>query len=403
MQHYKYLIVGGGLTGDAAVRGIRELDRDGSIGMFSMEQDPPYLRPALSKGLWKGRPMEKIWRKTEDLKVDMHLGRKVTQLDTAARRLQDDAGNEYSFEKLLLATGGSPKHLAVRRRRHHLLSRSAGLSTSACLERKRPGLCCDRRRLHRLRARRGTDLVGRKVTLILQEEAIGAKLFPAELSQYLNDYYRQKGVRVLTGDAVDNVVRDGPRLVVQTRNGELLAADGVVAGIGIRPNIELAEQSGLELEDGIIVDEQLRTSAMGVFAAGDVANFRHATLGKRVRVEHEDNAVHMGKQAGRNMAGANENYAHVPMFYSDLFDLGYEAVGEINSKLEIVTDWKEPLKKGVIYYLEDGRVRGVLLWNVWKQVDKARALLAAPGPFTADELMAGDGNVKQPSEPVLER
>jgi NADPH-dependent 2,4-dienoyl-CoA reductase/sulfur reductase-like enzyme len=117
-----------------------------------------------------------------------------------------------------------------------------------------------------------------------------------------------------------------------------------------------------------------------------VANFYHAILEKRVRVEHEDNAIHMGKLAGRNMAGANESYIHIPMFYSDLFDLGYEAVGEINSKLQTVADWQEPYKKGVIYYLDQDRVRGVLLWNVWDQVENARALMAEAGPFDATNV-----------------
>jgi len=105
-----------------------------------------------------------------------------------------------------------------------------------------------------------------------------------------------------------------------------------------------------------------------------------------VRVEHENNAVKMGKQAGRNMAGADETYTHTPFFYSDLFELGHEAVGELNSKLEIFADWQEPLEKGVIYYLEDGRVRGVLLWNVWKKVGEASALMAEEGPFKAEDL-----------------
>jgi 3-phenylpropionate/trans-cinnamate dioxygenase ferredoxin reductase component len=106
-----------------------------------------------------------------------------------------------------------------------------------------------------------------------------------------------------------------------------------------------------------------------------------------MRVEHEDNALKMGKLAGRNMAGADEPYTHVPMFYSDLFELGYEAVGELSSKLETVVDWQEPFEKGVIYYLSEDRVRGVLLWNVWDSVPQARALLSAPGPFRAADLI----------------
>jgi hypothetical protein len=104
-------------------------------------------------------------------------------------------------------------------------------------------------------------------------------------------------------------------------------------------------------------------------------------------VEHEDNAVQMGKTAGRNMAGGNEAYTHIPMFYSDLFELGYEAVGEMSSRLKTVEDWQEkPFKKGVIYYLDDDRVGGVLLWNVWEKVDEARALMRESGPFKEKNL-----------------
>src|SRR5512142_423535 len=111
MKPYKYLIIGGGLAGDGAVRGIRELDGDGSIGMFSMELNPPYIRPNLSKGLWKGRPIEKIWRNTENMNVELVLNRKVTELDVEKKCVADESGEEYTFEKLLLATGGSPIHL----------------------------------------------------------------------------------------------------------------------------------------------------------------------------------------------------------------------------------------------------------------------------------------------------
>ena len=134
----------------------------------------------------------------------------------------------------------------------------------------------------------------------------------------------------------------------------------------------------MQVENGIIVDKHLLTSAPDIYAAGDVANFYHSALRKRVRVEHEDNAIMMGKLAGRNMAGASESYTHIPMFYSDLFDLSYEAVGELDSKMETITEWKEPYKEGVINYHDDRRVRGVLLWNVWNSMPAARALLANP-------------------------
>jgi 3-phenylpropionate/trans-cinnamate dioxygenase ferredoxin reductase component len=388
MKHYQYLIIGGGLAGDAAVRGIRELDPEGSIGMFSTELYPPYTRPNLSKGLWKGRPLEKVWRNTKELGVELFLGRQVTHIDPLEKCVSDELGDDYTFDKLLLATGGSPVRLpfggddiiyfrdlrdyqrlrTLSERGEQFLVIGGGFIGSEIAA--------------------ALTMVGKKVIMVFPADAIGANVYPNDLSHFLNDYYRQKGVEVVTNDSVTGLEKSGDRFMVRTRNGRAFEVDGVVAGIGIRPNLELATQSGLHVENGIIVDEHLLTSAPDIFAAGDVANFHHSALGKRVRVEHEDNAIHMGRLAGRNMAGAKESYTHVPMFYSDLFELGYEAVGEINSKMETVTDWEEPFQKGTIYYLDslDQRVRGVLLWNVWGQVERARALIAEAQPFKAADV-----------------
>jgi NADPH-dependent 2,4-dienoyl-CoA reductase/sulfur reductase-like enzyme len=178
----------------------------------------------------------------------------------------------------------------------------------------------------------------------------------------------------------------GNQTVLKTKRSRDIFVDGVVAGIGIEPNLDLAKSIGLKIQDGIVVDEFLRTSHRHIYAAGDVAAFVNPALGKRIRVEHEDNANTMGRAASRNMAGKAEPYRHLPFFYSDLFDLGYEAVGEVDSRLRTFADWKRPHKKGVIYYLKNGRVRGVLLWNVWDQVEAARRLIADPGPFTGKSL-----------------
>jgi NADPH-dependent 2,4-dienoyl-CoA reductase/sulfur reductase-like enzyme len=165
-----------------------------------------------------------------------------------------------------------------------------------------------------------------------------------------------------------------------------IMADAVVAGIGIEPNVDLALAAGLEVENGIRVDRSLRTSHPDIYAAGDVANFYNPSLDQRLRVEHEDNANTMGQLTGQAMAGRTVSYDHLPSFYSDLFELGFEAVGELDARLETVADWKEPYREGMVYYLRDGRVRGVLLWNVWDQVDSARKLIAEAGPFRPGDL-----------------
>jgi len=173
---------------------------------------------------------------------------------------------------------------------------------------------------------------------------------------------------------------------LKTRSQREVVVDGVVAGLGIEPNLELARQVGLQTGDGIQVDEYLRTSQPDIYAAGDAAFFYNPALDRRLRVEHEDNANTMGRLAGRNMAGAAEPYHHLPFFYSDLFELGYEAVGELDARLSVLADWKDPHHEGVIYYQKEGMVRGVLLWNVWEQVDAARELIASKRPFRPEEL-----------------
>ena len=173
---------------------------------------------------------------------------------------------------------------------------------------------------------------------------------------------------------------------VQNRREEEIEADAVVAGLGIQPNMELAQQAGLTVGNGICVDSALRTSNPDIYAAGDAAEFFNPALGTRLRVEHEDNAYTMGETAGKSMAGQAVTYDHLPFFYSDLFELGYEAVGEVDSRLETLADWKEPYREGVVYYLREGRVRGVLLWNVWGQLEAARQLIAQSGPFRPEDL-----------------
>ena len=391
MPNTKYLIVGGGMAADAALHGIRERDRSGSIALIGAEPHPPYNRPPLSKGLWKDKPLESIWRKGDDAGVTFHLGRTARSLDPRNRRVTDDQGTVHAFDKLLLATGATPRRLPFG---------AEQVIYFRTLD--------DYRRLRALteHGRRfavlgggfiGSEVAaalalnGKEVVLAFPDEGIGSRVFPPDLARYLNDYYRKKGVEVLAGGRAAGMEwrEDRPILRIrnaQTGNEQELMVDGVVAGIGVQPNVELARAAGLKVEDGIRVDASLRTSHPDVYAAGDVANFYNPALNKRMRVEHEDNANTMGGMAGRAMAGETVSYDHLPSFYSDLFDLGYEAVGEVDSRLETVSDWKEPYREGVIYYLSDGRVRGVLLWNVWDQVDAARRLIAEPGPFRAADL-----------------
>ena len=351
---HDYLIVGAGMAADSAAKAIHGLDAAGSIGIVGAEASPPYQRPALTKALWKGdKSPANIDLATAASGATLYLGRRATGLGCAAHAVMDDHGDVYHYRRLLLATGATPRRLS-------------GVGGERVIHFR---TLADYQALRRYAG-----------------EAIGAGRYPEALAAFLSDYYRRHGVALCTGVTVVGGSADNDGVELKLSDGQKLHVDAVAVGIGAAPDTVLAEQAGLHVDHGIIVDAQLRTSDPDIWAAGDVADFYSRTLGQRLRVEHEDAAISMGRQAGRNMTGANADYIAQPFFYSDQFDLGYEAVGLLDTRMRVIEDWRERYREGVVYYLDAGRVRGVLLWNVWDQVDAARALLVEPGPFTAASL-----------------
>jgi NADPH-dependent 2,4-dienoyl-CoA reductase/sulfur reductase-like enzyme len=382
MRTSKYVIVGAGLAADSACKAIRERDGDGSILVVGDESHPPYLRPPLSKALWKGAREDTVWRGTEQLGVELRLGRRVVALDLAARAVTDDTGERHGYERLLLATGGRARRLPFDDEEviyfrtlddYRRLRSRAVPGARACVI--------------------GGGFIGSeiaaalalndcRVTMIFPEPGIGARLFPAELATALNEYYRNRDVEVLAQATVAGIDRSGDRSRVQLGDGRTIDADVVVAGIGITPNVELAADAGLPVADGIVVDAYGQIGGREeLFAAGDVARFPVSAPASEVRVEHEDHAKSHGRRVGANMAGAGERYDHLPFFYSDLFDVGYEAVGELDARLETLIDWSEPEGEGTITYLDrDRRPRGLLLWNRFGHLDAARDLIRSGEP-----------------------
>ena len=386
MRHeYDHLIIGAGMCGEAAAQAIHDTDPDAAIGMIGAEHHPPYDRPPLSKALWKDAAEDSIWRPFRKSGASLHLGRRAVGIDVEAHTVTDDHGDTYGYRKLLLATGGAPRRLSFEGDRV-LAYRSID----------------DYRRLREL-ARPGAQVAvvgggfigceiaaalaanGCQVTMIFPEDTLGARVYPAGLSRFLDGYYREHGIDLRPSRRAAGGEQRGSHVALTLDDGSMLEAEAVVSGLGIVPDTTLAESVGAVVDDGISVDEYLRTSVPDIFAAGDVASFPSQALG-RLRVEHENAAIATGHHAGLAMAGKPQPYAELPFFYSDLFDLGYEAVGRLDSRLDIAEDWVVPNRQGVVYYLDDGHVRGVLLWNTWGQVDVARALIAGPGPHDADSL-----------------
>lgn len=395
-QSYDYVIVGGGVAAASAVKGIRSQDGSGTIAVLGSEPDKPVYRPALSKDLWlkddatlEGSSL--AGDLDDDDHVDLVTDTTVTEIDPDAHAVRLADGTSVGYGKLLLATGAEPRTLSVAPGPRVVYYRTAA-------------------DYQRLRALVGEDshvvvvgggYIGSEiasalvqndvaVTLVLDLEDVQEQMFPRALAASLTKSFADRGVRIVHGSvASGQETGDGVR--IRLDDGTDIAADVAVIGVGVLPRTGLAEAAGLDVDNGIVVDDHLRTSATDVYAAGDVASYPDALLGRR-RVEHVDHAEKSGELAGKVMAGADEAYDYTPFFWSDILDAGYEAVGETSSRLDMFEDWKDgQVGTGVVYYLTSGHVRGVLLWNVWDSVDAARELIAATGqePVADPESLRG--------------
>lgn len=378
-----YVIVGGGLAGASAIQGIREIDATGRILLVSDEKHMPYDRPPLSKKLWLGD------QKVEDIfihdpafyqsnSVTLTLDTKIAQLDPVAKKLTAANGKEYGYGKLLLATGCKPRTLNI---------------PGGDLE----GICYFRNLDDYLHIRNlaaegksatiiGGGFIGSElaavlttnkmhVTMVFPDALLCERVFPDYLGKAVQQRFQEKGIRILASDKPVSISREGNKFITRTEKAETINSDMVIAGVGVIPIMDLATIAGLEVGNGIRVNEYLETSRQDIYAAGDNALFPYRVLGQTMRIEHWDHALNQGKLAGRNMAGAHEPYTYQPYFFSDLFEFGYEATGEVDSRLETFADWQQENETGVIYYMRDGSVRGAMMCNVWDKLDLARELI----------------------------
>ncbi|MCJ7457872.1 MAG: FAD-dependent oxidoreductase [candidate division Zixibacteria bacterium] len=395
-QSYTYIIVGAGLAGGCAADAIRQSDKKGSVLLVGDEKHLPYDRPDLSKKLWFGKKkLEQIFlhdqKFYDEHEIQVTLGSRIVEVDAKLKSVKDDKGNTYRYDKLLLATGGIPRTLPI---------------PGGDIE----GICYYRYLDDYLRIRTeakegksavviGGGFIGSEiaaalninkvnVTMVFPEPYLVQRVFPDYLGKAIQQHYIERGIKILNGDKPSSIYKNGVRFLTQTSNGKQVESDLLIVGIGIMPVIDLAQQAGLKVGNGIVVNEYLQTSDPNIYAAGDNAYFPYQALGQNMRVEHWDNAVNQGKWAGRNMAGAHEQFDYMPYFYSDLFEFGYEAVGEVDSQLETFADWQKENDTGVIYYLKEGKVRGLMMCNVWGKVDAARELIKK-GERVRPESLAG--------------
>ncbi|MCY0877644.1 MAG: FAD-dependent oxidoreductase [Firmicutes bacterium] len=384
-MEYEYVIVGAGMAADAAVRGIRRHDPKGRILVIGDEPYPPYQRPPLSKKLWLDMRMEQVWLDGWKRRgADLWLHTAVTRIEPQHRRLMTRTGSTVQYGELLLATGVRPRRWddapdAV----YYVGDVATHVRLFQALAEPRQVIVVGGGFI-------GSEMAavlstrGHQVTWVLPQAYPFEGFFPPVLADHVAAAYQQHGVQLVVGSWVERVEENpGGGVRAHLKDGRDIRGDLVVAGLGSEFNDELAKAAGLATGPGIVVDTWLKTAADHVWAAGDVA----VMAPHHEPMWHEDHALTQGRVAGENMAGAKKPYTHVPFFYSDLYDDGYEAIGRCETRYEVVEDWVVPGREGVVYYLDQGRVVGVLNWNVWDGIPKARDIMAEEHPWEARDLV----------------
>ncbi|WP_435299013.1 NAD(P)/FAD-dependent oxidoreductase [Timonella sp. A28] len=394
-SEYRYVIVGAGTAADAAARGIRERDPSGTLLIIGSESYPPYDRPPLSKSLWKKGDVSTVdFHTAQDTDATVWTDTTVVELHPEHHEVVTHDGTRVSYSKLLLATGGTPRTISPASNKvvyFRTQDDFATLRAQATPEHHIAVIGGGFIGIEIACALAGT---GARVTLVVFDEVVGASVYPPGLCTAITDALTHNNVKILTRRQAVEIEETAEQVTVYFDAHPAIHVDAVVAGLGITPNISLARDAGLPTEaQGVVVNQYLQTSDTDIYAAGDIAYFPDVLLGRR-RVEHVDQAHKSGLCAGKNMALANEPYTHTPFFYSDIFELGFEAVGRLNSAFDMFEDWvpEKENKQGIVYYIDDGALVGVLLWNVWDSTDKAREALRQFG--NQDSIHAPEKQLK---------
>ena len=401
MKNFDYVIIGGGLAGSHASQAIRENDQNGSILLITDENHLPYDRVPLSKNYLLGKMKSDVLyvKKSNfyaDQKIELLVGHKATKLDPKNHVIDIGDGSQISYKKLLLATGGRTRRLSIPgsdlKGVFYLRTIDDADAILQTMQESKSAVII------------GGGFIGCELassftkknissTIIEVGPKILGRVFDQDTARWLDDYFTKKGVKIMKNTTPTEIVgKEGKVSGIKLQSGQIIPADFIVIGIGIIPNTELAEDAGLEVDNGIVVNQYLQTSDHDIYAASDVARFYSPVFGRQMRLEHYDLAVKQGKLAGENMAGKPKQFEELPYFFSFMFDVRMEAYGDL-SKYDNVVTKGNPTGNGNFtkFYLEDGVVNAVMMVtrkeNVEyiKQLIHSRKKLHDTGILTKDE------------------
>jgi NADPH-dependent 2,4-dienoyl-CoA reductase/sulfur reductase-like enzyme len=371
MRTYRYVILGGGMVAGYAAKELveRGLGR-GELAIVSSDAVPPYERPPLSKGFLAGTEAEEsVYINPrpfyDDHGIDLSLATVVTGIDRQRKRLRTHAGGEIGFEKLLIATGAQVRTLDLSGAGlpgiYYLRSlddaKQIKMATHSARDSAVIGGGFIAMEVASVLAQQGL-----RPTMIFPGKRVWDRFFTPPISAFFQQYYEQRGVTFAPGEEVAAFVGDDRLTAAGLKSSRQIPADIVVAGVGVKPATAVLD-GVVSLSNGVVVNEFLETNVAGIYAAGDVANYRDVLFGKQRRVEHWDNAVEQGRHAARVMLGEREPFVHVPYFFSDVFDLSYEFWGDNEGAGEVVYRGDVTSRSFSAWWLKEGRVIAALVMN----------------------------------------
>jgi 3-phenylpropionate/trans-cinnamate dioxygenase ferredoxin reductase subunit len=396
-----HIVVGASLAGAKAVETLRQEGFDGRVLLVGTEDERPYERPPLSKDYLRGEVgREKVYVHDEgyyaEHGIELRLGRTAVGLDTSTGVLELDDGERLRYDRLLLATGSEPRRLAIPGGELDGVLYLRSVQDSDAL---------------RERLDRGGAVVvvgagwigaevaasarqrGLRVTVIEPASVPLERVMGAEVGAIYRDIHTDHGVEMLMGTGVEAFQGDEAVERVRTSDGRMLECDFVVVGVGVQPRVRLAAQAGIDVDDGILVDERLETSVPGVFAAGDVANAQHPFYDERIRVEHWANALHQGPAAARNMLGHGSPYERLPYFFSDQYEVGMEYSGFARTWDRVVFRGDPGSREFIAFWVSGDRVVAGMNVNVWDVNEPIRRLIS-------EGVAVDDRHLADPEVPI---
>jgi NADPH-dependent 2,4-dienoyl-CoA reductase/sulfur reductase-like enzyme len=372
MDKSKFVILGGGMVAGYAAKQLVELGLPaGDLAILSGDTSVPYERPPLSKGFLAGKEAEESIRiNPQDFYgqhgIELKLGCEISRVDPDRKRLILKSGGEYGFEKLIIATGARVRTLNIPGAELGNVRYLRSLDDSKAIREAAANV--------KRAAVIGSGFIGMEVaavlaqkgietSMILRDDRIWKNFFTPEMSEFFESYYKQRGVRFFKNATLKELQGAVAVQSAVLADGQTIPCELVVAGIGVQPVTEVLAGSGIDVDNGVVVNEYLETNRADVLAAGDVANYQDVLFEKRRRVEHWDNAVSHGQYCARALMGERTPFKHVPYFFSDVFDLSYEFWGDPAGADEIVHRGDLSSNSFSVWWLQQQRVVAAFAMN----------------------------------------